>query len=137
MSDNAVKSLKPHRLDLFVCAAANRSRLDDDVAVLDVNRKRLCHVRPLGQRFAVLDYHRIGPHLDAVRIEPGLPVAHVEFPPVPGTTQQFADSGSPIDAGLRRGQTRDAGGLIEWRTRVRAAIEQRKELTVDMEYHDV
>src|SRR6478609_4093277 len=122
------------------CARARRagsSGLDGDVAVLDVNRKGLGDVRTLGQRFAVLDYDRVGPDLDALRVEPGLPGAHVEFPAVPGAAQQLADPGALVDAGLRRGQPRHARRLVERRAFVRTAVEQREELAVDMEHDDV
>src|SRR5882724_1907262 len=109
------------------------SRLDNDIAVLDVDRKGLGDIRALRQRLAVLDDDRIGPDLDALRIEPGLPVAHVEFPAVPGTTQQFAYPRALIDPGLRRSQPRHAGRLVERRAFVRTAIEQCEELAVDME----
>src|ERR1044072_6243565 len=65
--------------------------LDNHIAVLDMHRKRLRHVRPFRQRFAVLDRHRIGPDLDALGVEPGLAGTHVELPAVPGAAQEFAD----------------------------------------------
>src|SRR5260370_5553346 len=113
------------------------SGLDDDVAVLDVNRKSLGHMRPLGQRLAVFDDNRIGSHLDAIRIEPGLPGADVELPSMPGATQEFADPRTLIDAGLRRGQACHARRLVKRRAFVRTAVEQREELAVDMEYNNV
>src|SRR3979490_2443207 len=111
--------------------------LDYHIAALDVHRKRFRDIRPLGQRLAVLDHDRKGPHFHARRVEPGLAGAHVELPPVPGATQEFADARALVDAGLRRGQPRYACGLVERRARMWAAIEQRKELAVDMEHQDV
>src|SRR5437764_1008347 len=113
------------------------SHLDNDVAVLDVNRKGFGHIGPLGQRLAVLDHNRIGPHLDAVRIEIRLPGAHVELPAMPGAAQQFADAGTLVDPGLRRGQPRDACRLVERRAFVGTAIEQREELAIEMEHDGV
>src|SRR4029453_14780419 len=67
----------------------------------------------------------------------GLPVAHVEFPAVPRAAQQLADARSLIDSGLRRGQPRDAGRLFQRRAPMRAAVEQREELAIDVEHDDV
>src|SRR6266403_1774909 len=86
---------------------------------------------------AVVEDNRIGPHLEAIRIEPGLPGAHVELPAMPGAAQQFADAGTLVDAGLRRGQPRHARRLVERRAGVRAAVEQREELAIDVEHDDV
>src|SRR5580704_17512463 len=97
--------------------------LHNDVTVLDIDRKRLGHERPLGQRLAVLDDHRIGANLDTRRIEIGLPVADVELPAVPGTPQHFADPRAVIDAGLGGCQPGDAYGLVERGAFVRAAVE--------------
>src|SRR3954469_13330787 len=79
---------------------------DDDVAVLDMNRECLGDIRPLGQRLAILDHDRIGPDLDALGVEPGLAVAHVELPPVPGAAEQLPDPRAFVDAGLLRRQPR-------------------------------
>src|SRR5262245_551156 len=98
-----------------------------------MDRAGLGHVGSLLQLLAAFDRDRIGAHLDALRIEPGLPGAHVELPAVPGAAQEFADTVADINAGLRRGQPRDAGGLLQWSTLMRAAVEQRKEFAVDME----
>src|SRR5580704_9898973 len=110
-----------------------------------MHRKGLCHIRALleslleffGQLLAALDCDRIGSYLDPLRIEPGLAGAHVEFPAVPGAAQQLADAGALVDAGLRRRQPRHACRLVERRALVRAAVEQRKELAVDMKHDDV
>src|SRR4029077_9278026 len=91
----------------------------------------------LGERFAVLDDNRIGSDLDALRIEPGLPVAHVELPSMPGAAEQFAHPRALIDAGLWRSQARDASRLVQRRAGVRAAIEKREKLAVDVEHDDV
>src|SRR5262245_44099392 len=101
--------------------------LHDHVIVLDMDRERLRHVRPLLQFLATLDRDRIGADLDALRVEPGLAVAHVEFPAVPRAAQRFADARALVDSGLRRGQAGDAGGLFQRRALVRTTIEQRKE----------
>src|ERR1700754_2851068 len=97
----------------------------------------LSNIGPFGEFLAAFDRHGIGPHLDPLRIEPGLPIAHVELPTVPGTTQELADPRALVDTGLRRGQSRHAGSLVQRRALMRAAIEQRKELAVDVEHHDV
>src|SRR5882757_4077355 len=81
---------------------AGGSGLDDDVAVLDMNREGLGHIGALlqpvrslahffGKFLAAFDRDRIGADLEALWVEPGLPVAHVEFPAVPGTAQELAD----------------------------------------------
>jgi hypothetical protein len=114
-----------------------RLGLDGNVAVLDVHRKGLGDVRPILQFFAAFDRDRMGANLDALRVEVRLSVAHVEFPAVPRAAQEFADARALVDTGLRRGQPRDAGGLLLRRTLMRAAIEQRKELAVDVEHDDV
>ena len=111
--------------------------LDNHVTVLDMDRKRLGHVRPFLQFLAAFDRDRIGAHFHPLRIEIGLPVAHVEFPAVPRAAQQFADARALVDTGLRRGQPRDAGGLLQRRALMRAAIEQREELAIDVEHDDV
>src|ERR1700739_2409243 len=95
------------------------------------------HIGPFGEGLAVLDDHRIGPDLETLGIEPGLPGAHVEFPAMPGTAEQFADPRAIVNSRLRRGRACDAGRLIERRAGVRAAVEQRKELAIDVEYNDV
>src|ERR1700749_1234042 len=106
-----------------------------------MDREGLGDVGPLlhllGQFLAAFDRDRERADLEALRIAPGLAGAHVELPAVPGATQEFADARALVDSGLRRGQTRDAGRLFEWRTLMRAAIEQREEIAVDMEYDDV
>src|SRR6476620_4326282 len=76
------------------------SGLDDDVAVLDVDQKGFGYIRTLLQLLAAFDGDRIRTHFHALRIEPGLPVAHVELPAVPWTPQQFADPRAHIDARL-------------------------------------
>src|SRR5260370_39837984 len=139
-SDEAIHWSRKARLDCFAVLAMTTFLvvdLDNDVAVFDMHRKCLGHVRPPGQRLGVFDDDRIGPYLDALRIEPGLAGAHIEFPAVPGAAQEFADPRALIDSGLRRGQSRDAGGLVERRAFVRATIEQREELAVDMEHDNV
>ena len=45
------------------------SGLDDYVIVLDVHRERFGHIRTLGERFTVLDHHRIGPDLESPGVE--------------------------------------------------------------------
>src|SRR5258708_37851404 len=133
-SDEAIHWSRKARLDCFAALAMTTFLvvdLDNDVAVFDMHRKCLRHVRPLGQRLAVFDDDRIGPHLDALRIEPGLAGAHVELPAMPGATQEFADTGTLIDAWFGRGQPRDAGRLVERRAFVRTTIEQPEELAVD------
>src|SRR5256885_17131081 len=99
-----------------------------------MHRKRLRHVGPFRQRLAVLYRHRIGPDPDALGVEPGLAGTHVELPAVPGAANEFADPRALVDAGFRRGQPRHARRLVERRAFVRAAIEQREELAIDMEY---
>src|SRR4029079_4309339 len=121
------------------------SGLDDDVAVLDMHREGLGDVRPLGEAvleffcdfLAPLDRDRIGTDLEAFRVEPGLAVAHVEFPAVPGATEQLADARALVDPRLGRGQTRHARRLFERRAGMRTAIEQREELAIDVEHDDV
>ena len=112
-------------------------RLDNDVAVFDMDRKGLGHVGSLLQLLAALDRDGIGAYFHAVRIEPGLTGAHVELPAVPGASQELADAVADIDAGLGRGQARDTGGFRQRCALMRAAIEQREELAIDMEDHDV
>src|ERR1035438_4593933 len=102
-----------------------------------MHREGLGHIRPLGQRLARLDHHRIRPDLEPLRIEPGLAVADVEFPAMPGATQQFADPRTLVDPGLRRGQPRHARRLVERRAGVRTTVEQREEFAVDVEHDDV
>src|SRR5215475_155566 len=102
-----------------------------------MHRKGIGDIGALLQFLAAFDRDRERAHLEALRIEPGLAVAHVELPAVPGATQQFADAIAVVDAGLRRCQPRDAGGLVQRRALVRAAIEQREELAVDMKHDDV
>src|SRR3954471_16197037 len=83
-------------------------RLDDDVIVLDMDLKGLGDVRALlesvlelsGEFLAAFDRDRKGTDPDPLRIEPGLPVAHVEFPAVPGAAQHFAGARALVDAGL-------------------------------------
>ena len=57
--------------------------------------------------------------------------------PCQAQRKQFADPRALVDAGLRRGQPRDAGGFFQRRAGMRTAIEQREELAVDMEHDDV
>src|SRR5580692_12723981 len=116
------------------CAArAKESRLDDHVVVLNMDRKGFRHIGSLGERLTILDDNRIGPDLDALGIEPGLAVAHVEFPTMPGATQQFADTRALIHPGFRRGQPRHTGCLVERRTGMRAAIKQSEEFAIGVE----
>src|SRR5262249_40431848 len=92
---------------------------------------------PFRKVLAAFDGDRKGTDLEPLRIEPGLAVADVEFPAMPGTAQHLADARAMIDAGFRRGQPRHARRLVERRALVRAAVEQRKELAIDMEHDDV
>src|SRR4029079_1616402 len=122
-----------------------RSGLDDDVAVLDMHREGLGDIGALGEAvleflgdfLAAFDRDRIGTDLEALRIEPGLPVAHVEFPAVPGAAQQFADPRTLEYAGLRRGQPRHARRLFQRRAGVRTATDPRRELAPDVAHDDV
>src|SRR5258708_18834052 len=128
-SDEAIHWSRKARLDCFAALAMTTFLvvdLDNDVAVFDMHRKCLRHVRPLGQRLAVFDDDRIGPFLDALWIVPGLAGAHIEFPAVPVPPPECADPRALIDSGLRRGQSRDASGLVEPRPFVRAAIKHRE-----------
>src|SRR5258708_11840021 len=107
-SDEAIHWRRKARLDCFAALAMTTFLvvdLDNDVAVFDMHRKCLGHIRPLGQRLSVLDDHWIGTHLDPLRIEPGLAGAHVEFLSVPGAAQEFADPLALIDSRLLRGQS--------------------------------
>jgi hypothetical protein len=114
-----------------------RARLDDDVTIFDMNRKCFGDEGALLQFLAARDRDRIGTDLESFRIEPGLAVAHVELPAVPGTAQHFADARTLIDAGLRRGQPRHAGRLVQRRALMRAAVQECEELAIDMEHDDV
>ena len=66
-----------------------------------MDREGLGDIWAFCQGLAILDHDGIGADLDALRIEPGLAVAHVELPTVPGAAQEFADALADIDAGLR------------------------------------
>src|SRR6201995_4873451 len=99
-----------------------------------MHRKRFGYVGPLLQSLAALDRDRIGTDFHPLRIEPGLTVAHVEFPAVPRTAQELADPRALVDAGLRRRQPRHAGRLFQRRAGMRAAVEQREELAIDVEH---
>src|ERR1700733_10244818 len=118
-------------------ARAKESGLDDHVVVLNMDRKGFRHIGSLGERLAILDDNRIGPDLDALGIEPGLAVAHVEFPAMPGATQQLTDTRALIHPGFRRGQPCYAGRPVERRTGMRAAIKQSEELAIGMEHDHV
>src|ERR1700749_543304 len=97
-----------------------------------MDREGLGDVGPLlhllGQFLAAFDRDRERADLEALRIAPGLAGAHVELPAVPGAAQEFADARALVDSGLRRGQARHAGGLLQRRALMRTAIEQREEL---------
>src|SRR5947208_3300239 len=69
---------------------ARPSDLDDDVLRLDGHRDRLGDVGALHQAVAGGDLHRVLPGPDPRRIAPGLAGAHVEFPAMPGTTDDLA-----------------------------------------------
>src|SRR5947208_12719329 len=56
---------------------------------------------------------------------------------MPRAAQELADAVTDIDAGLWRRQSRNAGRFRQWRALMRTAIEQRKELAIDMEDHDI
>src|SRR5215472_12107300 len=81
-----------HTVPTGVPQPVTASGLHDDVAVLDMYRKCLGDVGTFLQLLAAFDRDRIGAHPEPLRIEPGLAVAHVEFPAVPGAAQQFADA---------------------------------------------
>src|SRR3954452_19432282 len=98
-----------------------------------MDRKSLGHVGTLLQFLAALDRDGGGADLDALGVEPGLPVAHVEFPAMPRAAQQLADPRALVNAGLRRGQPRHARRLLQGSAGMRTAIEQREELAIDME----
>src|SRR6185312_5912442 len=89
------------------------SGFDDDVAVLDKHLKGLGDIGSLLQFLTAFDRDRVGTHLEPFRVEPGLAVAHVELPAMPGAAQQFADTVAVVDSGLRRRQPRHAGRLVE------------------------
>src|SRR4051812_35899244 len=56
---------------------------------------------------------------------------------MPGTAQHLADARALIDAGLGRGQPRHARRFLQRRAFVRAAVQQREELAIDVEHDDV
>lgn len=113
------------------------SDLDNHITVFDMHRKGLGDIRPFLQFLAAFHRDRIGPDLDPVRVEPRLAITHIEFPTVPGATEHFADTRALVNAGLRRGQPRHACGFLKRSAFVRAAVQQREELAIDMEHDDV
>src|SRR3974390_573824 len=118
-----------------------RLRLDDDVGILDNDRESLGDVWPLfhfgGKLLTTFDRNRKRADLEALRIEPGLTVAHGDLPAVPRTAQQLADARALVNARFRRGQPRHARRLVERRALMRAAIEKREELAIDVEHDNV
>src|SRR5262249_49499285 len=79
------KAREPYRTCGGISIGNAGSDLDNHIRVFDVYRKRLGNIGTLLEFVAALDRDGIGPDLDPFRVEPGLAVAHVEFPAVPGT----------------------------------------------------
>src|SRR5262249_18803419 len=63
--------------------------LDDQVVLLDRNRKRLCDVRPLDEARASFDRHLELPRPYRFGLAPPLTRADARFPAVPGAAQEF------------------------------------------------
>src|SRR3954466_2584485 len=75
------------------------SDLDDDVILLNRHGDRFGDVGTLHQRIAGGDLHRVLSGLDARRLAPGLSVADVEFPAMPGAANDFARPRHAVLAG--------------------------------------
>src|SRR6516164_8949824 len=69
---------------------ADGSDVDHHVLLLHRHRHGLCHVGPLYHALTLGDLHRVGPHLDAVRLAVRLAGADVEFPAMPGAADDLA-----------------------------------------------
>jgi hypothetical protein len=66
--------------------------LDDNIVVLNRDRKRLGYVRTLNELSAGLDRYRIRQEPHTLRIAPRPPRSHIEFPAMPGAPKDFASA---------------------------------------------
>src|SRR5262245_17801139 len=78
-----------HAAYLRRSGCCRRRHLDDQVVLLDRNRKRLCDVRPLDEARASFDRHLELSRPYRFRIAPRLTRADVVFPAMPGAAQEF------------------------------------------------
>src|SRR5215471_11690164 len=129
---------------LLPCAEANihvmlrRGRhLDDQVVLLDRNRKRLCDVRPFDEARASFDRHLELPRPYRFGIAPRLTRADVVFPAVPGAAQEFMLARQTVTTRSVRQDERADPSTAQWAAGVWAAIGQREILAVEIENADL
>src|SRR5262249_20475439 len=114
----------------------NSLRLDDDVVVLDADRKRLGDVGAFDQFGARLHLDRILPHADPARIAPRFAGADVELPAVPGALHHLASPRIAVVAGLLRLHEPSLNAKRETAAAVRAAVVEREIVTAEVEHDD-
>src|SRR5262249_54942647 len=91
---------------------------------------------PLTWRSPALDADLVAPHPQSRRIDPRLAGAHVEFPAVPGTTQDLPRPLVPVLARPRRRDRPPQHAPTERSALMGAAIAQGVELALDVEDAD-
>src|SRR5690242_17575727 len=111
-------------------------KLQHDVVLLHGDRHGLSNERTLCQRLARHHLNVVSPRLYTLRVTPGLARLDVELPTVPRTPQHFAVAFQPIFAGPVSGEAAQHEADAQWRAFVRATVDQRVELTVDVEDAD-
>src|ERR1700752_3657834 len=114
-----------------------RLHVEDDVLLLDAHGNGLRGERALRQRFAGHDLHLIGACLDAFGMAPGLAGLDIELPAVPGAAQHFSMPGQAIFARAVGGEAAEDGPKTQRRPFMGAAIHQRVEFTMHVEYADL
>src|SRR5262249_15405372 len=122
-----------HAAYLRRSGCCRRRHFDDQVVLLDRNRKRLCDVRPLDEARASSDRHLELPRPYRFGIAPRLTRADVVFPAVPGAAQEFLLARQTVTARSVRQDERADPSTAQWAAGVWAAIGQRDIVAVEVE----
>src|SRR5262245_22670735 len=112
------------------------SRLDDDVVVLDLDRYGFGDIGAGDQARSRLDLDGVAAGADAGGIAPRLAGADVEFPAVPGATDDLARTGVAIVAGSVRLHEPGLPTLKQAAAAVRASVVESEELAAQIEHDD-
>src|SRR5690348_6284481 len=108
-------------------------QLHHHVIVFHRDLDGLRDIWPLHEICARLDVDGIGAGAKALRLAPGLAGTDIEFPAVPGTADDFAQTRIFYLAGIGRLREPDQRALTQGGTLMRAAVQETEEFTLDVE----
>src|SRR5919106_6924620 len=113
------------------------SGLDHHIVLIDAHLEGLGDIGPLDDAAARLDAAGIAPCPGAGGVAPGLAGAEIELPAVPGAADDLAAAVIAVAAGLVGFDQADQLAAAKAAALMRAAIEQREVLALDVEDDDV